>query len=396
LAAARAIEGIRDSGSDAPIIVVGDETELPYEKPPLSKGTLAGDDPLESATLHPAAWYAERNAMLLLGVSIAAIDPGAHAVTLADGRALQYHRLLLATGSSARRLEVPGAELGNVLSLRSMGQSAALRKRLVAGGHVVLVGAGWIGLEVAAAARTHGCEVTVIEPQSTPLYGVLGPELGSWFTRLHEAHGVTFRFDEGVAQLAGDSTVSAVVTRSGERIQADTVVVGVGITPNVGLAEEAGLQVDNGILCDAALRTSAPDVYAAGDVANWFNPTLGRRIRVDHWANANDGGYAAGQSIAGVDVSYGPVPFFFSDQYDIGLEYAGHLPREVEPTIVFRGDPASNEFMAFWTDGGVVLAGMHVNVWDTIDDVQSLIRAATPIDLARLADPAEPLSRLLG
>jgi len=396
VAAARAVEGIRDSGSDSPIVLVAGEEHLPYEKPPLSKGTLAGDDPLESAVLHPEEWYAERGVTLRLRTEASAIDPAAHTVALADGGTLPYGRLLLATGSTARRLDVPGADLANVLTLRSMDESAELRSRLVAGSDVVLVGAGWIGLEVAAAARIHGCNVTVIEPQPTPLFGVLGLEVGGWFTRLHESHGVTFRFGDGIVELAGDGAVSAVVTNDGERIEADTVVVGVGISPNVDLAAAAGLDVDNGILCDAALRTSAADVFAAGDVANWFNPTLGRRIRVDHWANANDGGYAAGQSMAGVEVSYGPVPFFFSDQYDVGLEYAGYVPRDVEPTVLFRGDPASNEFMAFWLSDGRVLAGMHVNVWDTIDDVQALIRSGAAIDESRLADPSVPLSQLLG
>jgi len=395
VAAARAIEGIREAGSDAPVVLVAAEQHLPYEKPPLSKGTLAGDDPLESAILHPEEWYAEHGVTVRLGTEASAIDPAAHTVALADGGTLPYGRLLLATGSTARRLDVPGADLANVLTLRSMDESAELRSRLVAGSDVVLVGAGWIGLEVAAAARIHGCNVTVIEPQPTPLFGVLGPEVGGWFSRLHESHGVTFRFGDGVVELTGDGAVSAVVTNDGERIEADTVVVGVGISPNVDLATAAGLDVDNGILCDAALRTSAVDVFAAGDVANWLNPTLGERVRVEHWANANDGGYAAGQSMAGAEVSYGPVPFFFSDQYDVGLEYAGFVPRGVDTDVLFRGDPESNEFMAFWLADGRVLAGMHVNVWDTIDDVQALIRSRTAIDPDKLADPGVELSSLV-
>jgi 3-phenylpropionate/trans-cinnamate dioxygenase ferredoxin reductase subunit len=395
VAAARAIEGIREAGSDAPVVLVAAEQHLPYEKPPLSKGTLAGDDPLESAILHPEKWYAEHGVTLRLGTEASAIDPAAHTVALADGGTLPYGRLLLATGSTARRLDVPGADLANVLTLRSMDESAELRSRLVAGSDVVLVGAGWIGLEVAAAARIHGCNVTVIEPQPTPLFGVLGPEVGGWFSRLHESHGVTFRFGDGVVEMSGDGAVSAVVTNDGERIEADTVVVGVGISPNVDLATAAGLDVDNGILCDAALRTSAVDVFAAGDVANWLNPTLGERVRVEHWANANDGGYAAGQSMAGAEVSYGPVPFFFSDQYDVGLEYAGFVPRGVDTDVLFRGDPESNEFMAFWLADVRVLAGMHVNVWDTIDDVQALIRSRTAIDPDKLADPGVELNSLV-
>jgi len=395
VAAARAVEGIREAGSDAPIVLVAAEQHLPYERPPLSKGTLAGDDPLESAILHPQEWYADRGVTLRLGTEASAIDPAGHTLTLADGSTLPYGRLLLATGSTARRLDVPGADLGNVLTLRSMDESAELRGRLDSASDVVLVGAGWIGLEVAAAARTHGCNVTVIEPQPTPLLGVLGPEVGGWFTRLHESHGVTFRFGGGVADLTGDGAVSAVVTKDGERIEADTVVVGVGIAPNVDLAVAAGLDVDNGILCDAALRTSAADVLAAGDVANWLNPTFGERVRVEHWANANDGGYAAGQSMAGAEVSYGPVPFFFSDQYDVGLEYAGYVPRGVDTEVLLRGDPDSNEFMAFWLSSRRVLAGMHVNVWDTIDHVQGLIRSGAEVDPEKLADPEVELSSLV-
>ena len=395
VAAARAVEGIRDAGSSAPITLISAEEYLPYERPPLSKGTLAGDDPLESAILHPEAWYAEQGVSLRLGTEAASIDPAGHTLTLADGSTLPYRRLLLATGSTARRLDVPGADLANVLTLRSMEESAELHARLVAGSDVVLVGAGWIGLEVAAAARTHGCNVTVIEPQPTPLFGVLGPEVGGWFARLHASHGVDFRFGGGVVELAGDGAVSTVVTKDGERIEADTVVVGVGISPNVDLAVDAGLDVDNGILCDAALRTSAEDVFAAGDVANWLNPTLGERIRVEHWANANDGGYAAGRSMAGAEVSYGPVPFFFSDQYDVGLEYAGNVSRDVDTEVLLRGDPDSNEFMAFWLAGRRVLAGMHVNVWDTIDHVQGLIRSGTEIDPEKLADPNVELSSLV-
>ena len=380
LAAARAVEGIRDTGSDAAVVLVGAEQHLPYEKPPLSKGTLAGDDPLESAILHPAEWYAERNVTLHLGTEVSAIDPSAHTISLSTGSTLAYARLLLATGSTARRLDVPGAGLANVLTLRSMDESAELRSRLVAGSDVVIIGAGWIGLEVAAAARIHGCQVTVIEPAATPLFGPLGPELGGWFARLHEGHAVSFRFEESVREVHGDRTATSVVTGSGEELPADTVVVGVGITPNVELAEAAGLDVDNGILCDESLRTSAPDVFAAGDVANWFNPTLGVRLRLDHWANARNGGYAAGQAMAGAPVNYGPVPYFFSDQYDVGMEYAGHVPRGTPATVELHGEPDANRFMAFWLGADRRLfAGLHVNTWDTIESVQDLIRAADPV-----------------
>ena len=394
LAAARAVEGYRAGGGTAQLALLSAEDVLPYERPPLSKGSLAGDDPLEKAIVHDEQWYAEQDVTLHLGDPVEAIDLAAHTVTTAGGRSLEWSRLLLATGSSPRRLDVPGADLGNVLYLRTMAESAALREHLVQQRRLVVIGGGWIGLEVAAAARTHGCEVTVVEPQPSPLYGVVGPELGDWFRRLHESHGVRFHLEDGVESLTGTGDVSAVTLSSGVELPAEVVVVGVGIAPNVSLAEATGLDVDNGIVCDAALRTSNPEVFAAGDVASWFNPTLGERIRVDHWANALNGGYAAGQSLAGVEVSYGPLPYFFSDQYDIGLEYAGFVRRGVDTEVVFRGDPAGSEFMAFWLAEGKVLAGMHVNLWDSIDAIKAVV--GTTVDADRLADQSVPLTELSG
>ena len=392
LAAARAIEAIRESDQDVPVVLVGKEDRLPYERPPLSKGVMLGTDPEDSAFPHPREWYDENHVELRLGVAVDRLDPAARTVTLSDGSELSYGSVLLATGSGLRKLDVPGTDLADVFYLRSMTDSAKIRARLVPGSDVVIIGAGWIGLEVAAAARHHGAEVTIVEPQSAPLLGVVGEQVGSWFADLHRSHGVTLRLGEGVERLEGeDGRVTAVVTSSGERLPADTVVIGVGIRPNTRLAEDAGLEVDNGIVVDEALHASADGVFAAGDVANWFNPTLGTHVRVEHWANAHDGGYAAGQSIVGKDVHYGPVPFFYSDQYDIGLEYAGHVPRGTDTEVVFRGDPASNEFMAFWVvpegDGVRVLAGMHVNVWDTMDAVQDLVRNRTVVDRTKLADP---------
>lgn len=391
LTAARAVEAIRDGGHQGPLILVGNETSMPYDRPPLSKAVLAGTADADSAVLHPLEWYLERRVDLRLGTEATHIDPQRHTLTLDDHDELTWDRLLIATGSSVRQLDVPGADLANVLYLRTAAQSNALRDRLSRGGSVVIVGAGWIGLEVAAAARGHGCEVTVVEPQETPLHGVVGAEIGQYFVGLHTGHGVSFRLGDGVQRLVGDGVVTGVVTTSGEHLPADTVIIGVGISPNAELAEEAGLEVDNGILCDQSLRTSAPDVFAAGDVANWFNPTLQHHVRVDHWANAHHGGFAAGRSMLGAQMDYDIVPFFFSDQYDTGLEYAGHVPHGTPTQVVLRGDPADNAFMAFWLTEGRVLAGMHVNVWDTIDDVKTLITSRATPDPSQLADPRHPL-----
>ena len=392
LTAARAIEAIRESDQETPIVVVGKENRLPYERPPLSKGVMLGNDPEDVAFTHPREWYDDNNVELRLGITADRLDTANRTVTLSDGSELGYGSILIATGSGLRKLDVPGTDLADVFYLRSMTDSEKIRARLVAGSDVVIIGAGWIGLEIAAAARHHGAEVTMIEPQATPLIGVVGEQIGTWFADLHRSHGVTLRLGDGVERLEGeDGKVTTVVTSSGERLPADTVVIGVGIRPNTRLAEDAGLEVDNGIVVDEALRASAEGVYAAGDVANWYNPTLETRLRVEHWANAQDGGYAAGQSIVGKDVHYGPIPFFFSDQYDVGLEYSGYVPRGTDAEVVLRGDPKSNEFMAFWVvpaGGGVrVLAGMHVNMWDTMDAVQALVRDRTSVDRARLADP---------
>ena len=392
LTAARAIEAIRESDQETPVVLVGKEDRLPYERPPLSKGVMLGNDPEDVAFTHPREWYDDNNVELRLGITADRLDTANRTVTLSDGSELGYGSILIATGSGLRKLDVPGTDLADVFYLRSMTDSEKIRARLVAGSDVVIIGAGWIGLEIAAAARHHGAEVTMIEPQAAPLIGVVGEQIGTWFADLHRSHGVTLRLGDGVERLEGeDGKVTTVVTSSGERLPADTVVIGVGIRPNTRLAEEAGLEVENGIVVDEALRASAEGVYAAGDVANWYNPTLETRLRVEHWANAQDGGYAAGQSIVGKDVHYGPIPFFFSDQYDVGLEYSGYVPRGTDAEVVLRGDPKSNEFMAFWVvpeGGGVrVLAGMHVNMWDTMDAVQALVRDRTSVDRARLADP---------
>jgi 3-phenylpropionate/trans-cinnamate dioxygenase ferredoxin reductase component len=262
------------------------------------------------------------------------------------------------------------------------------------------VGGGWIGLEVAAAAREKGCGVTVLEPEPVPLYRAVGAELGAVFADLHAAHGVEFRFGESAAELRGhDGRVSAVLTSGGAELPGDVVVVAIGAVPEVALAEAAGLEVSNGILVDAALRTADPDIFAAGDVANAWHPLLGRRVRVEHWANALHGGPAAALSMLGQEVSYDRVPYFYSDQYDLGMECSGLPEPGSYDQVVYRGDVAAREFIAFWLAGGRVVAGMNVNVWDVTGDIQNLIRAGyagTPVEVARLSDPAVPLAEVLG
>ncbi|MGV8908260.1 MAG: NAD(P)/FAD-dependent oxidoreductase [Propionicimonas sp.] len=400
LAAARAVEGIREHDREGAVTLVSAENHLPYERPPLSKDVLQGKAGAEAAFPHPDGWYLEQGVTLHLGQPATSVSVEQHTVTLADGTELGWDRLLLATGSVVRRLDVPGGDLAGVHYLRTLDDSLALLEQLRSGGDIVVVGAGWIGLEVAAAARQHGCRVTVVEPAATPLLAVMGERIGGWFADFHGAHGVEFRLGTGVAGFTGEERVTGVTTDAGDVIPAQAVVVGVGILPRTDLAETAGAAIDNGVLTDSALRTSVPGIWAAGDVANWESRLLGRHVRVEHWANANDGGLAAGRSMAGVDVTYDPVPFFYSDQYDAGLEYAGYVARDAGAELIVRGDPASNEFMAFWVvadgEGVKVLAGMHVNTWDTIDAVQALIREGTPVSRDRLADPSVPLDALGG
>jgi 3-phenylpropionate/trans-cinnamate dioxygenase ferredoxin reductase subunit len=396
LAGAKAAETLRVEGYDGPLVLVAAEPENPYERPPLSKGYLLGKDEREKARVHDDGWYAAHDVDLRTGVQATGLDVAGHRVTLDTGEELAYARLLIATGSSARRLPVPGADLDGVRYLRTLPDADRLLADLSDGGrNVVIVGAGWIGLEVAAAARHHGNQVTVVEPQPTPLHAVLGAEMGQVFARLHRSHGVDLFTDVTVRELRGsEGRIESVVTDAHAGLPADVVVVGVGAIPNTQLAASAGLDVDNGVVTDHALRTSAPDVFAAGDVAAAFHPLYGRHVRVEHWANALNQGPAAARSMLGQEVSYERVPYFFTDQYDLGMEYSGLAgPHD---TVVCRGNPDDGEFIAFWTADGRVTAGMNVNVWDVTDPIQELIRSRRQVQAARLADPDTPLDLLAG
>ena len=394
LAGARAAETLREEGFDGPVVLVGAEPERPYERPPLSKQYLLGRADRDSAFVHDAGWYAEHDVELRTGVRATRLDPAAHRLTLDTGEELGYARLLLATGASPRRLPVPGADLDGVRYLRTLADADRLRTDLAGGGRrVVVVGAGWIGLEVAAAARSHGNTVTVVEPQPTPLHAVLGAEMGRVFARLHRDHGVELLTDTVVREIRGSGgRATTVVTDGHAGLPADLVVVGVGVVPDSRLAAAAGLEVDNGVVVDEALRSSAPDVHAAGDVAAAFHPLYGRHVRVEHWANALHQGPAAARSMLGQEVVFDRVPYFFTDQYELGMEYSGLAgPGD---TVVCRGDPDGGAFIAFWTADGRVTAGMNVDVWDVTAPIQQLIRSRRQVQPARLADPDTPLELL--
>jgi len=395
LAGAKAAETLRAEGFDGEVVLFGAEQHRPYERPPLSKGFLLGKEPLDKAFVHTAAWYGENNVDLRTGVAVTAIDPAAHTVTF-EGRLLGYDKLALTTGASARRIAIPGVDLDGVFYLRTIEESEALRAAFQPGTRVVIIGAGWIGLETAAAARLADCSVTVVEPQPGALYGVLGPELGGKFADLHRSHGVEFRFGESVAEIRPlvGAVCGSVVTSSGAGLPADVVVIGIGAVPNTGLAEAAGLEVDNGVICDSALRSSYQDIYAAGDVASSYLPLLGRHLRMDHWSNALNGGKAVAKSMLGQDIEYNRVPYFYSDQYDLGMECLGlPLPGSYDQ-VVYRGDSGTLEFIACWLNKGRLIAGMNVNIWDVTGDIEALIRSGRVLDPARLADPAVPLSEV--
>jgi 3-phenylpropionate/trans-cinnamate dioxygenase ferredoxin reductase component len=403
LAGAKAAETLRKEGFDGRVVLIEADAERPYERPPLSKDLLLGKSEREKAFVHPADWYAENNVDLTLQEEVVGVDPAAHEVELSGGRRIGYDRLLLTTGSSPRKLEVPGADLDGVLYLRKLRDSDRIAAALKPGANVVIIGAGWIGLETAAAARHHGANVTVVETLRLPLHRVLGDEVARIFANLHTANGVVFHFGAQVSHLAGDGRVSAVVLADGTELPADTVIVGVGIRPNVELAEAAGIAVDNGVVADAALKSSDPDVFVAGDVANAYHPVLGQRIRVEHWSAALNGGPAAARSMLGQDVSYEKIPYFFTDQYDLGMEYSGYVEPGGYDQVVFRGGTTveggkSPEFVAFWVKDGRVLAGMNVNVWDVQDDIVALVKAGyagKAVDLGKLADPSVSLNELV-
>ena len=392
LAGAKSVEALRDLGFQGRIVLYAGERHLPYERPPLSKDYLKTGEKLEDAFVHDDQWYADHDVELQLGTRVAALDRAAHEVVLEDGRRTPYAMLLLATGSTPRRLSLTGADLDGVLSLRTIEDSDAIRAALQPGRRVVLVGGGWIGLEVAAAASEAGAEVTVLESLDLPLVRVLGPRIATVFAELHRAHGVDLRTGVVVEALEGDGSVSGVRLGDGTVVPADTVVVGIGAAPATGLADDAGLPVDNGVVADEVGCTSDPDIFVVGDVASVQHPFYGRRLRVEHWANALNQPRLVVAGMLDAERPEAELPYFYTDQYDLGMEYLGLADPSDE--VVVRGDLEAREFIAFWLHDDRVVAGMNVNVWDVTDAVKALIRSQRPVDRDRLADPAVPLEEL--
>ncbi|MFI8995048.1 NAD(P)/FAD-dependent oxidoreductase [Streptomyces sp. NPDC053542] len=406
LAGAKAAETLRSEGFSGRVILICDERDHPYERPPLSKDFLIGKAERDSVFVHEPAWYARSDIELHLGQPAVALDPVTRTVRLGDGTLIAYDKLLLATGAEPRRLDIPGTDLAGVHHLRRLAHAERLRGVLASlgrdNGHLVIAGAGWIGLEVAAAARSYGAEVTIVEPSATPLHHVLGPEIGGLFTELHREHGVRFHFGATLTEITGQGgVVLAAQTDDGEEHPAHDVLAAIGAAPRTALAEQAGLALADrseggGIVVDASLRTSDPHIFAAGDVAAAAHPVLETRLRVEHWANALNGGPAAARAMLGQEVSYDRIPYFFSDQYDVGLEYSGYAPPGSYEQVVLRGDVGKREFIACWLDsGGRLLAAMNVNVWDVTEPLQAMIRSGRALDAEALADPTVPLESFL-
>jgi 3-phenylpropionate/trans-cinnamate dioxygenase ferredoxin reductase component len=399
LAGAKAVEGLRDNDFDGQIILFAEEEQLPYERPPLSKEYLAGKKTLSDFTVQNSDWYRDHNVDLRLGTRVSSLHPAAHTVGLLDDTTVSYDKLLLATGSASRRPPIPGSDAAGVHYLRTFDDASALNSVLVEGSSLAVVGAGWIGLEVTASARQRGVDVTVVETAKQPLMAALGETVGEVFANLHRDHGVDLRLQaqvEAITQADGaDGAATGLRLRDGSTVAADAVLVAVGAKPNIELAEQAGLSMgDGGVLVDVSLRTSDPDIYAVGDIAAAEHPLFGGRIRIEHWANALKQPAVAVAGMLGKPGEYAELPYFFTDQYDLGMEYVGHAP--TFKRVLFRGDVAGREFVAFWLDGdNRVLAGMNVNIWDVLDDVKALIRSKTPVDPDKLADPQSPLTDLL-
>ncbi|MDI9900295.1 FAD-dependent oxidoreductase [Rhodococcus sp. IEGM 1409] len=396
LAGAKIAEALRDRDFDGEITVLSEEDHLPYERPPLSKEFFAGKKTLPEFTVHDGEWFRDHRIDLRPGTTATAIDTAAHTVSLPDGSTISYDKLALATGSRSRRLDIPGSDAEGIHYVRTVDQAAALLHTLAADKKLVVIGAGWIGLEIAASARGFGVAVTVLEHADLPLESTLGPEMGEVFATLHRQNGVDLRTGTDVKAIALDGDRATGVTlEDGTVIPADAVLIAVGALPNIELASEAGIDVDNGVLVDAGLQSSDPDVVAVGDIAAAQHPILNARIRVEHWANALNQPEIAADTMLGRPAEYVRMPYFFTDQYDLGMEYVGHAPRGTYSSVVTRGDVAKREFLAFWLDSeNTVLAGMNVNIWDAGDAIKELVASPRPVDPARLADSAIPLAEV--
>ncbi len=378
LAAGTFVTQLRERGHDGPVVLLAEEAHAPYERPPLSKDLLLGKGTPDDAAVHETAWYAEHDVDLRTATAVTAIDLAGRRVE-AGGEWLEYDELVLATGARARHLAMADESGVPVVYLRTLEDSLALREHLTEGARIGIIGGGWIGLEVASAARQHGAEVTVLESLDLPLLRVLGPEVAQVFADLHREHGVDLRTGVQVTGISARGDGATVALGDGSALDVDLLVVGVGVQPNVELAAAAGLVVDNGVRTDARLRTSDEHVYAIGDVANIDHPVLGHPLRVEHWDTAKKHGAALAGTLSGTPTEAGDLPYFFTDQYDLGMEYVGNPGPEGYDRVELTGDVPGRVFRAWWLRGDRVVAGMHVNDWDAIDEIRRVVGTTEPL-----------------
>ena len=393
LTGATAAETLRKEGFTGPVTIVADEPEIPYQRPPLSKGFLAGTEGEDALLPLPASWYPENNVTVLTGTAATALDTAAHTITLDNGTTLQYAKALIATGAAPRHIPFPGVDLKGVYTFRTKADSIAMKELFTGGGkNVVMIGSGWIGMEIAATATELGNKVALMGLEDVPLSVAIGNELGTVFADRHKEAGVQFVLPASAAEIQGkDGTVTSVLTTTGVTLPADIVIVAVGVVPNVALAKDAGLTITNGIEVTSSLQTSAEDVFAAGDVANAMHPVTGAYARSEHWANAIASGKVAAKSMLGQAAVLDDIPYFYTDQFDLGMEYSGFGALTKDAEVVVRGSLEKREFVAFWVLEGRVVAGMNVNIWDVQDGIKALISSARTVDTAKLADPETPL-----
>jgi len=400
LAGATAAAGLREGGFEGDITLVGAEERPPYNRPPLSKGYLRGQEKFEDQLVKPADYYSGARIDLRLGVRVTGVDPARKQVSLEGGERLPYDKLLMTTGSRNRTLEAPGADLAGILQLRTVEDSDRIRAAAQKARRVVVVGFGFIGCEVAASLRQMSVEVAAIGDHPVPLARALGPEVGAVLGEIHRDKGVELVLDDGVAAFEGAGRVDRVRTKKGRVLECDFVVAGIGIVPNVELLVAAGGGVDNGILVDEHCHTSLPDVWAAGDVANHMHPLFGR-LRVEHWNHADRHGRAAARALLGDDAPYDYVHSFWSDQYEHVIEYVG-FARSWDH-VVFRGRREERKLLAFYVKDGILLAAAGIDRGGDPEDPKSdselkiavdLIRDRVPVDPAQLADERVELRSL--
>jgi 3-phenylpropionate/trans-cinnamate dioxygenase ferredoxin reductase subunit len=393
LAGAKAAQTLRDEGFEGRVVLLGDEPVRPYERPPLSKEYLQGKAGVDKVFVHDESYYEAHDIDLRLSTHVDALDAKNRDVVLSSGERLAFDAVLLATGAEPRHLTVPGSDLEGIHSLRTLADSDRLRSAIGNASRVVVIGGGWIGCEVAAAAHLSGAEVAIVEAGRLPLERALGPELGAFYRDVHAEHGVEWHLGSGVEELHGSTKAEEVRLADGTVLQGDLFVAGVGVTPRVALADGAGLTLENGVVTDEFLHASAPGVFAAGDVASAWHPLFQTRIRLEHWSSALNQGPVAAKNMLGTPVAYERIPYFFSDQYEVGMEYSGFAVDWDQ--IVYRGDPATRQFIAFWLKADRLVAGMAVNTWDMADPIAALVAEQLPVDVDRLRDPDIELAQVV-